>query len=159
MTKVSKEQVFVDYNLKVRNYILGKVNNFHLAEDLCSEVFDKIYDKLDTFNSKKASLSTWVFTIARNTLIDYYRTRKVNVEIPDNLVYEQDDDDTFSEEDLNSLALALEKLDKRSKRIVVSYYYENKTLKKIAEDLGISYAYVKILHKKALLDLRKYIKI
>ena len=41
MKKDKREEVFINYNLKVRNYILGKVNNFHLAEDLCSEVFEK----------------------------------------------------------------------------------------------------------------------
>ena len=66
MKNDKREEVFLNYNLKVRNYILGKVNNFHLAEDLCSEVFDKVYAKLDTFNEKKASMSTWICSIVIN---------------------------------------------------------------------------------------------
>ena len=151
-----REKVFVEYNLRVRNYILGKVNNFHLAEDLCSLVFDKVYEKIDSFDSKKASMSTWIFTIARNTLIDYYRRRKVTVEIPDNLVYQDNSDDDINEESLEQLATALNSLDERSKKIVVMYHYDNIKLKDIAEKLGISYTYTKILYKKALILMKKY---
>ena len=160
MTKVNKEQVFVDYNLKVRNYILGKVNNFHLAEDLCSEVFDKIYDKLDTFNSKKASLSTWVFTIARNTLIDYYRTNHVNLELKDdiNIEVEENDDENgliCNTENLEKLADALETLSDKEKKVIIYHYYNGLSLKDACKEIGISYAYIKIIHRTALSKLKK----
>ena len=53
-----KEQIYRDYHGKVYGYILSKINNAHDAEDLTSDVFVKIYAKLDTFSSSKASLST-----------------------------------------------------------------------------------------------------
>ena len=152
-----KEEIYKEYHDKVLRYVLSKVNDFHLAEDLVSDVFVKVYEKLDTFNDKKASFSTWIYTITRNRLIDYYRTRKVMSEIPENLTYEQEEE-SFSEEDLSTLAKALEDLDCRSKKIVVAHYYSGKSLKEIADDLDISYAYVKILHKKALVNLKKYFK-
>ncbi|MCQ2477227.1 MAG: hypothetical protein MJ125_05255 [Clostridia bacterium] len=37
----------------------------------------KIYEKTDSFDESKASLSTWIYTVARNTLTDYYRMRVV----------------------------------------------------------------------------------
>lgn len=154
---MNKEQIYEEYHTKVLRYIQSKVNDFYLAEDLCSDVFVKVYEKLDTFDEKKASISTWIFTITRNRLIDYYRTRKVNVEIPDNLAYEEDYSD-IDEEKLESLAIGLKSIDDRSKKIVVGHYYDGKSLKQLAEELGISYAYIKILHKKALFSLRKYVK-
>lgn len=153
---IDKEKVYEEYRDKILRYILSKVNDYPLSEDICSDVFVKVYEKIDTFDSTKASLSTWIYTIARNKLIDYYRTRRVTSEIPDNLTYEEKDEDTFSEEDLETLAKALESIDSRSKRIVVEHYYNNKTLKDIASEMGISYAYAKILHKKALFTLKKF---
>ena len=154
---MDKSQIYEDYHMKVLRYVQGQVNDYHLAEDLCSDVFLKVYEKLDTFNDKKASISTWIFTITRNTLIDYYRTRKVTSEIPENLVYEDNGDD-IDEEMLEKLAKGLENIDERSKNLIIKHYYEGKNLKQTAEELGISYAYSKILHQKALFLLRKYIK-
>lgn len=154
---MEKEQIYRDYHDKVLRYIIGQVNDFYLAEDICSDVFLKVYEKIDTFDEKKASISTWIFTITRNKLIDYYRTRKVTVEVPDTLVYEQEEQE-FDKETLEKLAKALEKLNDRSKKLIVTHYYQRKTLKEVATELNISYPYAKVLHQKALFILRNNIK-
>lgn len=147
---MDKDKLYEEFHMKVLRFIQSKVNDYYLAEDLCSDVFVKVYENIDSFDEKKASLSTWIFTITRNRLIDYYRTRKVMEEIPENLTYEEDDEDIINEEALEKLAFALEKLDERDRKIIVRHYYNGETLKKIAEDLDISYIYVKVLHQKAL---------
>lgn len=153
---MNKEQIYEEYHIKVLRYIQSKVNDYYLAEDLCSDVFVKVYEKLDTFDDKKASLSTWIFTITRNKLIDYYRSRKVMVEIPADLTYEEDYSN-IDEEMLESLAKGLKSIDERSRKLIIGYYYEGKKLKDLAEEMGISYVYMKVLHKKALILLKKYI--
>lgn len=151
---MDKTQIYEEYHMKVLRYIQSKVNDYYLAEDLCSDVFVKVYEKLDTFDENKASFSTWIFTIVRNKLIDYYRTRKVTVEIPDDLTYDIEDD--TNEEALETLASALEKLDERDRKLVIMHYYEGKTLKEVADELEISYIYAKVLHQKVLSSLKKY---
>lgn len=151
---MDKTQIYEEYHMKVLRYIQSKVNDYYLAEDLCSDVFVKVYEKLDTFDENKASFSTWIFTIVRNKLIDYYRTRKVTVEIPDDLTYDVEDD--TNEEALETLASVLEKLDERDRKLVIMHYYEGKTLKEVADELGISYIYAKVLHQKVLSSLKKY---
>ena len=151
---MDKTQIYEEYHMKVLRYIQSKVNDYYLAEDLCSDVFVKVYEKLDTFDENKASFSTWIFTIVRNKLIDYYRTRKVTVEIPDDLTYDVEDD--TNEEALETLASALEKLDERDRKLVIMHYYEGKTLKEVADELEISYIYAKVLHQKVLSSLKKY---
>lgn len=152
---MDKTQLYEEYHMKVLRYIQSKVNDYYLAEDLCSDVFVKVYEKIDTFDEKKASLSTWIFTITRNKLIDYYRTRKVTVEVPEDLTYDVEDDEV-NEEALETLASALEKLDDRSRKLVIMHYYEGRTLKEIAEELDISYIYAKVLHQKVLNKLKNY---
>ena len=153
---MDKEQIYLKYRDKVYGYILSKINNVQDAEDLSSEVFLKVYAKLDSFDENKASLSTWIYTVTRNTLTDYYRTRKVFFEIPEDA---EDDasteDDICNAEALEALANALEALEKRERDIIILHYYSGKTLKEISEKLGISYSYVKILQNKALENLRK----
>lgn len=158
VTDEFKTEIYEKFQPKVLSYINGKVNNYTLAEDLCSDVFLKIYEKIDTFDDSKASVSTWIFTITRNTLTDYYRTRKISGgEIPE---YLSDDtsleDDVCNEEMLDTLADALEKLDERERDIVVLHYYSGKTLKEIADIIGISYSYTKLLHNNALSRLQNF---
>ncbi len=153
-----KTKIYEDYAGKIKGYFYTQTSNPILSEDLCSDVFLKVYEKLDSFDEKKASVSTWIYTIAHNTLIDYYRTRKVFEEVPEE--YKDDscvEDEVINNSMLEQLACALEKLDERERAIIVQRYYQGLTLKEVAENLKISYAYVKILHNKALGELRNYV--
>lgn len=156
---MDKEKLYEEYHMKVMRFIQSKVNDYYLAEDLCSDVFVKVYEKLGSFDENKSSFSTWVFTITRNTLIDYYRTRKVTEEIPENLTYYDDqEEEDITDKDLEKLAFALEKLDERSRKLIILHYYDGLTLKEIAEKLNISYIYAKVLHSKSLKNLKQLIK-
>lgn len=157
MTDEMKTKLYQDFYQKVLGYINGKVNNYTLAEDLCSDVFLKVYEKLDTFDESKASLSTWIFTITRNRLTDYFRTRHITGEIPETLAEDNSfEDDVCNGEMLETLADALEKLDTRERDIIIFHYYSGMTLKDVAEKMGISYSYVKLLHNNALAALKNF---
>lgn len=158
MRSLDKDKIYRDYQGKVYGYILSKVNSPQDAEDITSDVFVKVYEKLDTFDETKASLSTWIYTITRNTLTDYYRTRKVFAEIPETMETDTSvEDDVCNAEMLDNLAKALETLDERERDIIILRFYSGKTLKEIAGNMGISYAYVKVLQNKAFEKLRKYL--
>ena len=83
--RVSKREVFAElygeFMLKVFRYIHYKVSNQQLTEDLTSTIFEKALVNFDKYSSDKAAFSTWIFSIARNTLIDYYRTNKMKMQI------------------------------------------------------------------------------
>ena len=146
-TDAQREQIYRDYHGKVCGYIRSKISSAQDAEDLAADVFVKVLEKLDSFDESKASFSTWIYTITRNTLTDYFRTRKVFAEIP--VTMEADtsvEDDICNAETLELLTKALEALDERERDIVVFRYYFNKQLKDIAAQMGISYAYVRVLH-------------
>lgn len=154
---VKKEEIYKEYYKKVYGYIISKINHTQNAEDLASEVFIKVYEKYDMYDYSKASLSTWIYTITKNTLTDYYRTRKVFEIIPENLETDFSiEDNICNAENLEILAKAIDSLDEREKTIIVSRYYSGKTLKEIANNLNISYAYVKVIQKNALEKLKKF---
>ena len=157
MTDEQKAGIYEQFHKKVLSLINSKVCDYDLAEDLCSDVFLKVYEKLDTFDETKASLSTWIFTITRNTLTDHYRTRRVFEEVPETI----DDgssieDDYCNEETLETLADALERLDERSRDIIIFRYYKGLTLKEVADKMDMSYSYCKALHSQALAKLKKF---
>lgn len=154
-TQEEKAEIYEKFASKVKGYLYTQVNNSFLAEDLCEDVFLKVYEKLESFDETKASLSTWIFTITRNTLIDYYRVRKVHSDIPEDMASEDSiEEEVCNNSVLESLADALSKLETRERDIIILHYYKGITLKEVATMIGISYAYVKILHNKALGELK-----
>ncbi len=152
-----KEALYAEYGEKVRGYVFGKLSNRADAEDVVGDVFLKAYEKYPTFDADRASVSTWLYTITRNTVIDYYRAHRSCAELPEDLPDEAGvDDGLLRRESLRMLGEALNKLDDRLRALVVLRYYKGLTLKDTAERLGISYAYVKVLHKEALRLLRTH---
>ena len=159
-TELQKEKIYLDYNKKVFGYIVSRVNNNVLAQDLTSDVFLKVYEKLDEFDSTKSSISTWIYTITHNTLIDYYRTNRDFEEIPETMPsdYVSPEDQVCNDEMLNALAKGLKSLDEREREVIVRRFYYGDKLKDIAADMDISYAYIKVLQNKAFDKLRDYLE-
>lgn len=156
--KLFKEQVYKDYSQKVKFYILGKVKNESDAEDLHSVIFQKIFDKIDTYDEKKASVSTWVYTITHNTVCDYFKTQKTVVSLEEDVTYTDENlDKICQQETLDELADALLKLKEKERQVIVLSYYKNMTLKEVADKLQMSYSNVKILHSSALAKLKDYL--
>lgn len=152
---IGKEEIYKEYHDKVLRLINGKISNYTEAEDITSDVFVKVYAKLDSFDETKASISTWIYRIAQNTLIDYFRTRKVYSEVPEDLSDGGEvEDSVLSQEMLEALATALEKLPERDRDLVVLHYYKGMTLKEAAEKIGMSYSNAKLVHSKSLVVLK-----
>lgn len=165
MESLCLEKIYQDYYPKVCRFVLKKIADSETSEDLVSDIFVKVAANLDRYDREKASLSTWIYTISNNTLLDYYRSRKIHRELPDengeegrmpeSLVDASPlDSDLLADEALEGLALALEALPRRSRDLIILHYYEGLSLKEIALKLGMSYANVKLIHKKALAQLR-----
>ena len=146
------EQIYLQYHDKVRAYVRGKIHDPHDVEDLVSAVFMKIVQKLDSYDPAKASVSTWVYTITRNTVTDHFRTRRTLVALEDYMVDEQPTE--LSDDALDSLADALMALKEKARDLIVLHYYTGHTLKTVAEMMGMSYINAKVIRKKALAALR-----
>ena len=149
---ISAEQMYAEFYPKVRAYVRGKVQDPHEAEDLVSVVFLKAVQKLDSYDAAKASLSTWLYTITRNTVTDYFRTHRAVVAFEDYMLEEAAP--SLTDDALDSLADALLMLKERERDLIVLHYYKGHTLKTVAEMMGMSYINAKVIHKKALAALK-----
>lgn len=157
---MTQEEIFRQYHDRIQHYILGKVSDYYIAEDLTSTVFLKISQKLQDYDESKASISTWIYTIANNTVIDFYRTNKTYEEVPEDIaVNGEPDEEILRSEQLTELADALRQLTERERDIIILHFYHNRTLKEIALTMGMSYGNVKVVQQKALMKLRGLIRI
>ena len=158
MTEHEQEEIYTTYREKVLSYLLRRTENPEDAEDLCADVFEKVIRTLPDYKEDKASLSTWIYTITRNTLTDYYRTRHTGEELPEDMAADENMEDNLIKRDmLSRLGKLLSAMDKKERDVIVLHYYEGYTLTRVAQLTGISYGMVKVTHKKALQTLRRYL--
>jgi len=143
------------YFEKVYRYIFFRVGrNKELAEDLTSEIFLKAMEKYDSFDQKRP-FAVWVYRIAHNHLVDYYK--KVKFEMMDieevanelksnsNLVKELE-----SRMNTASVTEVLEDLPRLQKEVIMMKYLNELSNPEIAEILDTNEAHVRVLHHRAL---------
>ena len=150
------EQVYLEYGDKVRGYIHSHIGNPTDAEDVASTVFLKVSERSGSFDAQKSAVSTWVYAITKNAVIDYYRKRRVMDDVPEDMAGDPDSglEEICRQESLSELAAALEKLPERLRDLIILHYYKGVKLKDVAEAMDMSYANIKVLHKKALNELK-----
>ena len=106
------------------------------------------------------SLSTWIYTITRNTVIDYFREIKTHIEFLDEIEADTLSADSLVDDELlEDLAYALETLSERERDLIILHYYKGYTLKRISEMMDMSYINAKLIHTKALSMLRLNMRI
>ena len=121
-----------------------------------------MYGKLDLFDPEKSGISTWIYNITRNTVIDHFRTmsHRQHAELSETLKDERGDvsEKVVLEEELEELANALEKLSGAERDLIILHYYKNYTLLDIVEMMHTPYGRIKRLHAKVLLKLKQLIR-
>src|SRR3989344_1070467 len=71
------------YVKKIYDFLYYRLHHKETAEDLTATVFTKAFERIKQFNPSKAKFSTWLYQIAKNTLIDYFRAFKSITPIDD----------------------------------------------------------------------------
>ena len=66
-------EIFDFFAPKINAYFIQNKFKFESSEELTQEVLSTVWMKSDLYDSKKSALSTWIFTIARNKKVDFYR--------------------------------------------------------------------------------------
>jgi len=73
--------IYNKYYKKFYRYVLLKVKKTEIAEEINQEIFVKLYKNFDNYDVYRAKLLTWLYTIANNLIIDFYRTNHSNIYI------------------------------------------------------------------------------
>jgi|TARA_B110000967_G_C18886135_1_gene564085 RNA polymerase sigma-70 factor (ECF subfamily) len=77
---MTTHQVWQKYSEDLRRFIISKVKNDFTADDILQDTFIKIHTKLHTLKDI-TKLKPWIFTIARNSILDYFKSTNKTVEI------------------------------------------------------------------------------
>ncbi|MDD3704800.1 MAG: sigma-70 family RNA polymerase sigma factor [Clostridiaceae bacterium] len=157
-------ELYNSYFPRVSNYVHYRVDDFHEADDLTSQIFTKLFIKLEYYLPEKAPLPVWIFSIARNSVTDYYRSRNRNTyvfleetaELSDlrfNL-----DDAVVSRELRQYLHRALASLSEREQEIIALKFWSGCTNRDIAKFIGISESNTGVILFRAMRRLRQILE-
>ncbi len=106
------DKIYYHFLPKIYNYFYFNTFDTHISEDLASEVFFKIYKNIKDTKLNSRTLNSWIYKIAKNHLIDYFRKKKIytdNILLTDN--YDDINDDKLIDTDFfikNSILLRKE---------------------------------------------------
>lgn len=154
--------LYEHYHKYILAFIKTKVSPYETAEDLTSAVFQKALEGIETFKWQGISFSSWLYRIARNTVIDFYRasnkskndTSLENVEI---MSHEKSPEDTAIDQDFeDQLKEVLAELPEKERNIIYMKFFEGYTNKTIAKLTGISETNIGTIIYRTIGKLRKY---
>lgn len=149
------------YEAKLTRYIKRLINQpDEEVEDVLAEVFISVYSNIQGFDQKR-SFSSWIYRIAHNKAIDYFKLKKNNFSL--NVEDEEligDGKKLFEEiaaeeEQKKLVANAVEKLEVKYREVILLYFFEDKSYEEISDILHKNTNEVGVLLFRAKAILKK----
>jgi len=152
-------EIFDQHQPAIYRYCACRVGSDAVAEDLTSEVFVRLVEKIDDFTYRGRPLLAWLYTIARNLVNDHHRIkgRADLVALDDGLEASspRPEDAANLALDHERLSTALEELTQDQRQVIVLKFFEDLDNRTVAQVMDKSYGAVKALQHRGLGALRR----
>ena len=147
---------------KIYRFIYFRVGHKEVAEDVLSDTFVKSWQKINQINSPTA-LSGWLYQIAKNNIIDYYRLKKELIPLGD---VEEFLEDEANPVDLLNLSFQqakivnlLSQLPVDQQQVIKYKYFEDLTNEEIAYVMGKTEGSIRVLQHRAIVKIKELLKL
>ncbi len=149
---------FVD---QIFRYIYYKLGDFNEAQDLTGHTFLRAFENIDAYEIREVAFSSWLYRIAHNLVVDYYRKESKRENVP---IEEEEQTATggwnpaetvMADLDSERLYEALQELTHNQREVVILKFIDNLSNSEVAEIMGVSVGAVKSTQKRGLLMLNK----
>lgn len=147
------------YQPDILRYLLHRVRDRELAEDLTQQVFLKAWQAIPRYEQRGVPFNAWLYRMAHNQMVDHYRTRRPTtdlegVDIPQDAEAEER---VMRRELRDHLAHALERLSEDHRQVLTLRFLMDKSAREIGEIMGRKEVTVRGLQLRALRALRQQI--
>ena len=149
--------LYDEYIKKIYNFVYFRTHHKQTAEDITSLVFTKAFERIRQFDPNKAKFSTWLYQIARNSVIDHYRLFKSSENIEDvwdlasSANVEKDADTVLAMEKVQAY---LKELPALQRDVIIMRLWDGLSHKEIANVLDITEGHSKVNFSRAINKLR-----
>lgn len=154
--------LYEKYGQQIFRFIYWQVSNKEQAEDLNQEVFLKAWKNIEKYQERNCPFSSWLYRIARNTVIDFYRTQKKVYPIEDEIFFSEGNDLRENPKKIAETKIEVERVKKvlnslpnNQREIIVLKFIEGFSNKEIAKILKKSEGAIRILQYRAIRNLKK----
>ncbi len=151
--------IYDRYQRGIFRYLYYRVGDQHTAEDLTSEVFLRMIEKMSSYQDHRISFQAWLFQIARNLSIDHYRKMRLrnNVQFEEEFPSPGEGPLEMIDRELTSekLCRALGELPDNQRDVIVMRFVVGMPIGEVAETLHKTDDSIKGLQRRALLALRE----
>jgi RNA polymerase sigma-70 factor, ECF subfamily len=152
-------RLYDHYQPAIYRFVLIKVGHREEAEDLTHQVFLHAWQHVATYRPAGFPFSSWLYRIARNQIIDHYRTAKQATpidDLPPELFPSTEDGETAVEINLllEKVHRAIRGLKPDYQDIIVLRFVEELSVREAARAIGKSEGAVKVLQHRALKELQ-----
>jgi len=151
-------QLYEEHFDKIYRYVTFKIGNETEAEDVTQQVFLNSLQSISSFRWTGTSFSAWLFRIAHNQIVDYWRKKKhATVELDESVVSDRDDPAQATEDklDVEKLLQAAAKLTKAQQEVISLRFTSDLPIAEVARIMGKSEGAIKALQHSAIIGLRK----
>ena len=154
-------QLYDAYLERVYRYIYFRVSDDAAAEDITSQVFLKAWENLDRYQFGNSPFLAWLYTIARNQVIDHYRTNKELVSM-DEIISSPAKEKPVDEQvqfrfDLQAMRDALQFLTEEQQQVLILRFVAGLETHEIAQEMNKAEGAIRALQMRALQTLSKYL--
>ena len=150
------------YIERVSRYVYFRVSEAIDTEDLVSQVFLKAWENLDRYKVGSSPFIAWLYTIARNLVIDHYRTKKAALPLEEAITFASDmempDEEAQTRFDLQAMRDALQFLTSDQQQALILKYIAGLPNDSIAKIMNKQEGTIRGLQMRALQTLAKYMK-
>jgi len=159
-------KLYDKYYSQIFGYILKRVANLDIAQDVCSETFLKALKNLWKFRWKNISLSFWLYRIANNEIVNFFRKRKhklvslektpepIDGSNPEIELIEAEDK-LKMHRDFLEIQEKISELEIKYQEVITLRFFEKKKIQEIAEILGKKEGTIKSLLHRGLKKLKE----
>jgi RNA polymerase sigma-70 factor (ECF subfamily) len=152
-------EIYDRYAESIYRYVYRFVGDASLAEDLTSEVFLKLLQVLGTSRAPRTQLQGWLYRVARNLAVDWYRQQAKGVQFSLNEELTPSGDSAVTrleQQELHQdLIEAINKLTPSQQQVIVLRFGEGRKIGEVARLMGKSEGSVKLMQYRAMKRLRK----
>ena len=164
-------KLYEAYHNQIFNYIIKRVMDFDIANDITSETFLKAYINFWKFRWHNVSIVNWFYRIATNEISSYYRKgshhkssiaelkkqMKVNPATTPDMQFEKEkvEEELKRHQDFIDVQARLKLLPLKYQEVISLKYFERKKIKEISEILGKKEGTIKSLISRGLEKIRK----
>lgn len=157
--KAAFAALFRHFAPRIKAFLMKSGANAALAEECAQDVMATLWQKAHLFDPTRASVATWVFTIARNRRIDALRKsrRPEPEELPWGPEAEPDQSEAMEmQQETDRLGAALAQLPAKQRALIERAYYGDLTHSEIAAETGLPLGTIKSRIRLALERLRHH---